>query len=88
MKYRKDKVRDWLWGDLIAVKARLNKIKAGQRYRKDNAASVNEMCPFCGAAASEGGNYCEQQRQIYVCLDCKEALAYGYITESLKMKTN
>jgi len=86
MRYRKEKVDDWLWGDLESVKKRLKEIKNGKRFKGSN--SGNQMCPFCGDYCGVGGNYTEEDMHIYPCTDCKEAMSYGYITEILKMKTN
>ncbi len=86
MKYRVELIDNWLWGHLPSVKKRLERIKNGMRYKKDN--DCNEMCPFCGGVATQGGNGTEADRNIYPCGNCKTALAYGYLTEVLAVKDN
>ena len=90
MKHRVEPVDGWLWGHLPSVKARIEAIKNGQRWTKDTPPYANEQCPFCGSWSSEGGvrSAREKDRQIYVCSDCRTALAYGYVTEVLKMIDN
>jgi len=87
MKYRVEPIDNWLWGNLSLTKSRLKRIKKGMMHKRDND-PANEMCPFCGKGASMGGDYTEEMMQIYPCEGCLSALAYGYLTEVMKIEDN